>query len=807
MTRFVQDLRYAARTLARSPGFAATAVATLALGIGANTAIFSVVRGVLLRPLPFAKPDQIVSIQEREQDGSPSNVGYQTFLDWQARSRSFSQIAVASDWMPKLSAGPGVAAERVEGARVSDGFLRLLGVRPALGRDFLPSEDVAGANRVVLLSDGLWRRRFGADPAIAGRTIRLGDVAYLVAGVLPRNFEPVFTSDPTKPTEILAPLGYAAGLPQACRTCRHLRAIGRLRAGVHPAQAVSEMNILGTELLREHPTEYSRSDVLVRPFTDALTARAGPILWMLLAAVALILFIGCANVASLLLARADRRRKEVALRVALGASRARVAALFLVEALTLALIGGSLGFLAAAWTLQALLGMAPANLPRAGGIALDGGVLLFTLGLSLITGILFGVAPALRLSREPMEPSLRESAGASPGRRSRRFTGLLVVFDVAMAFLLLSGALLLLQSTFRLLRADPGFRSDEILTLEVDVSGARYREDPAIRAFWGSVLEHVEALPGVRSAGLVSLLPLGGSFDGYGVHAEDRPSANPELDPSADRYSVSADYLRTMGIPVLRGRGIRPEDRADAAPVVLVNSALAEKIWPGESPIGKRVAVGNPRPWRTVVGVVGGVRQMALDAPDTPQVYLPREQFVDSSMVLVVRAESPERLAGPVRAAIAAVDADQPVVRVATMRRILRDSAAPRRFAAGLLAAFAALASLLAAVGILGVLSGVVSERRREIGIRVALGASRQRIVAMISGRTLRLTLSGVAAGLLGATVLSPAIASQLYRVAPLDPLTLAAASAMIVAVALASSIAPARRAVRVDPATVLRAE
>ena len=808
MTTLLQDVRYALRGLRKSPGFTATAVATLALAIGANSAIFSVVRGVLLRPLPFVHSERLVTLQERDEDGRGSNTGYATFLDWRQRSRSLDDAAVVGDWMPKLSASRGVAAERLQGARVSQSFFRLLGVRPRLGRDFLPSEDAKGANRVVILSDGLWRRRFGADPAIAGKAVRLGDNAYLVAGVLSRDFEADFYSDPTKPAEIFSPLGYDTSLSQACRTCRHLRTIARLKAGVTREQAQSELTAISAALLREYPTEYATVGVLVTPFADQLTARSRPLLWTLFAAVGLVLLIGCANVASLLLSRAGRRRQEIAVRTALGASRGRIAALFLTEAMVLALIGGALGFLAATWTLQGLLGLAPAGLPRLGGIRLEGTVLLFTLGVSALTGLLFGLLPALRMSRAAVEPALRESARTTAGPGSRRFGGSLVVFDVAIALVLLTGALLLVKSTARLLHVDPGFRSAGVLTMEVDVTGARYGDDPAVTRYWDEVLRRVEAIPGVRSAGLVSQLPLGGNFDGFGIHAQDKPSANPDSDPSADRYSVSADYLKTMGIPVLRGRGFDRTDREGSAPAVLVNGALARRVWPGEDPLGKRIQVGgNDGPWREVVGVVGSVRHTALDAPESLQVYLPRAQMVDNFMVLVVRASDPAALAGPVRAAVVSVDPDQPVTRVATMERVLVGSASARRFSAGLLAAFAALASLLASVGIFGVISGFVGARTREIGIRLALGAGRGRIVGLISSRTLRLTLAGVAAGLVSSLLLSRPLASQLYGVAPHDPWVLAAASGLILAVALAASLAPLRRALRIDPMTTLRSE
>ena len=808
MPTLLHDLRHALRAFRKSPGFAAAATATLALAIGANTAIFSVIRGVLLSPLPFARPDGLVRIEERDQDGNASNTGYPTFLDWRERNRSLSDLTVASLWRPKLGASRGVDAERLEGLRVSDGFFRMLGIRPALGRDFLPAEDRRDANRVVLLSDGLWRRRFGADPNIADKTILLGETPYRVAGVLPPEFASVFSSDPTRPAQIFAPLGYDTTLPQACRSCRHLRALGRLKPGVSSPQALADMTAISEQLLREHPTEYSAAGAFVTPFARVLTDRVRVALWALLAAVGVVLLIGCANVASLLLARAGRRTREVAVRTALGAPRGRIVSLFLAEALLLALVGGGLGVLAAGWTLQGLLALAPPGLPRVSEIRLDGGVLAYAFAVTLATGLLFGLGPALSMSRLPAEPALREASGASSGRGKRRFGGALIVFDVALAVVLVSGALVLAKSASRLLHVAPGFRADDVLTMEIDVSGARYDDAEPLSAFWDRVLERVRAVPGVASAGLVSQLPLGGDYDGYSVHAQDKPSANPESDPGADRYSVSDDYLTTMGIPILRGRGILPADRRGAAPVVLVNTALAARIWPGESPLGKRVQIGGTDgPWREVVGVVGSVRHTALDAPESAQIYLPRAQFVDNTMVLVVRAAHPERLAAAVRTAVASLDPDQPIIRVATMERVVAAAAGTRTFSAGLLAAFAGLAALLAAVGIFGVMAALVGQRTREIATRLALGATRKQIASLVSGRTLRLSALGVAAGLTAWLAIAPLIARELFAVGPLDPASLLIASTLIVAVAVASSLVPARRAMRVDPVTALRSE
>jgi putative ABC transport system permease protein len=808
MTDLARDVRYAVRSLRRSPGFAAVAIVTLALGIGANTAIFSVVHGVLLRPLAFRQPQDLVRLEERDKEGRPNNTGYATYLDWRSRNRSFEDVVVVADWKPRLAGAAGVAPEKLEGVRVSDGFLRLLGVRPALGRDFLPSEAVRENRFVVLLSDGLWRRRFGADPAIPGKSIRLGDTPYLVAGVLPPGFESIFQSDTSRPAEILAPLGYNTTLPWACRTCRHLRALARLRAGVPLAHARAEINALSESLFREYPGDYSASGVFVTPLAKALTARTRPALLTLLGAVSLVLLIGCANVASLLMSRASRRRKEIAVRTALGASSGRIARLCLVEALVIALAGGALGWFAAGLTLRTLVGLAPGNLPRLASIQLDGGVLLFTLGVSLLTGLLFGIVPAARLARLEPEAVLRGAPGGSRGRESRRVSGMLVVFDVALAFVLLCGALLLVRSASRLLNVDPGFRAEGLLTMEVDVSGDRYEKDEAVRGFYDRVLERVTALPGVTNAGVVSQLPLGGNYDGYGVHAEDRNNANPELDPSAERYSVSDGYLSTMGIPVLRGRGISATDGSDAAPVVLVNETLARQLWGDEDPLGKRVRVGGTDgPLRTVVGVVGTVRHQALEEPATPQIYLPRAQRVDGAMVLVIRASNPASLSSAARAAIASVDPDQPVTKIATMPRVVAASTSGRRFSAGLLALFAALATLLTSVGIFGVVSASVSERTREIGIRIALGADRGAIARLISSRTLSLTALGIGLGLLGSLATGRLVESQLYQVRAHDPSALMAGAAFLVAVALAAGYGPVRRAVRTDPIDALRSE
>jgi putative ABC transport system permease protein len=812
LSSWIQDLRYAARTLARSPGFAAVAIATLALGIGANTAIFSVVHAVLFRPLGFPDPDRLVTLEERDRDGSGDNTGFPTYQDWRTRSKSFQEVAVASYWTPTLGAQGSSEAEKLEGLHVSDGFFRMLGVRPMLGRDFLAEEDRPSANRVALLGYGLWKRRFGGDPSLPGRTIRMGDRDFLVAGVLPPNFESVFSPFPGRPTEIWAPLGYDQTLPYACRTCRHLRAFGRLRAGVSLESARSELASVQASIVSEHPADYPSAGVLVEPFSKQLTGQSRAALLTLLGAVGLVLLIASANVGSLMLARATGRQREVAIRCALGADRGRVARLFLTEALLVAALGGALGLAVAGATMGSLVAVAPAGLPRLSETRLDPIVLAFAAALSIASGLVFGLAPALRFARTDPEAYLRQGSRASASRGARRFSGLLVAFDSAMVFVLLFGAGLLVRTSSRLLSVNPGFTPAGLLQLEVSVSGAEYRGDgsaAALASFYERALARIQVLPGVLSAGATSQVPLGGNFDGYGVHIEGRAEPNPELAPTADRYSVTPDYLKTMRIPILRGRGITEADRRDAPLVVLINETLAKNEFAGSDPIGQRVRIGGPDPpWRTIVGVVGDVLHTALDAPRTNQIYLPHAQFTDSDMVVVVRtAGNPIDVAPAARALIHSVDPNQAVMHVETVEQIVRTSAASRLFAASLSTAFAGLAVLLAAVGVFGVVSGFVARRSREIGIRMALGARRSQILRRVVGEAMALAAGGVALAVPVALALGRALKSQLYAVAPGDGLLLSSVAALAVLVALVASFLPARQATRISPISALRAE
>jgi len=806
MSGLLQDVRFALRGFRKSPGFAAVAIATLAIGIGANTAIFSVVDGVLLRPLRFPHPERLVSLAELDAPGNRDNVGWATYADWRRQAKSFEDIVVASYWNPTLVGGP--EAQPIEGLRVSDGFFRMIGVRPALGREFLPEEDRPGRNHVAIIGHGLFVRRFGGDPAVVGRTISLGGTPYTLVGVLPAGFESVFAISKRGETEIWAPLGYDASLAWACRTCHHLRAFGRLKPGVSAAQATAELSGIEAALARAYPTEYASPRAAVEPLANALFGPVRTPLLVMLGAVALILFLACANVASLLVARMEERRREIALRVSLGAGRGRILRQLLTESLLLSAAGGGLGLLLSGAITRLLLSGAPIDLPRISAVGTDLRVLAACAAITIATGVAFGLAPALAANRIRPASAIADVSGGTAGPRRRRFLGGLVVFDVALAIVLLCGAGLLIRSLSRLFDVDPGFDPRNLVSMNVHLSGPRFREDQAIVDFYRRALERVRAIPGVRSAAVVSQLPLGNNFDAYGIHAEDRPNANPENDPSADRFSVSPDYLATMRIPLRRGRGVTGADRAGAPAVVVVNETLARRFWGAADPIGRRVKVGGTDgPWRTVVGVVGDVRHRGLDVPQSPQVYLPEEQFsADNDMTLVVRAERGARAVGAAASrAVRELDRDQVVDGLATMEQTRATSAGQRRFAAILLNAFAGTALLLAAIGIYGVVANGVLQRSREFGVRMALGATRGAILRLVAAGSLRPVAAGLALGLAGALAATRLLAGELYGVGPRDPWTFGAVAVLTGGLALGSSLVPARRAARLDPAAVLR--
>jgi putative ABC transport system permease protein len=650
----------------------------------------------------------------------------------------------------------------------------------------------------------LWTRRYGDDSAIIGKTISINGAAYLLAGVLPASYESVIAPG----SEIWRVLGYDASLPYACRTCRHLRMFGRLKPDVTPGRAAAELSELSARLVREYPKEYPAAGAIVKPLGDAMLASSRPVLWAVLGASVLVLLIAAANVANLQLARAMRREEEFAIRSALGAGRARLTAQLLAEGIVLALIGGVVGLLVARVTLGALIGRLPPNMPRLGAIGLDHTALGVGAAITLLLGVVVGLVPAARKNR--LAGALRGGRRLTGGRHLAR--GGLVVAEVALALMLCVGAGLLARSLVRLLSVDPGFDPAHLLTLQAQSVGPKYPDSSSVYANHDRIREAVGRLPGVEWVASASQLPLGGNLDSYGINAEDKPLANPELAPYADRYVVSPDFMSAMGIAIQRGRGFTAADNSDRAPLVaIISSGLASRIWSGENPIGKRIRMGGSNaPPRTVVGVAANIHHRALDATESSQIYLPERQwiFADRLIALVVRTKGdPSSLARVVRTVVQEVDPTQPISALATMDQVIATSTAQRRLALMLFVAFAGVALVLAVAGIYGVLAGAVTERTREIGVRTALGATPAAILGMVLLHGARLAAAGLLLGLAGALSLGRFLQSLLFGVGATDPVTLATVALLLAAVALAACIVPALRAVGVDPIAALRAE
>jgi putative ABC transport system permease protein len=809
LEQLLQDIRYGLRFLRRGPGFTAVAVLTLALGIGASTAIFSAVNPILFEPLPYPNGDRVMMIWDYGPDGSPLYPTFGTYRELVERSHSFDAIAVMKPWQPTMTGSH--EPERLDGQRVSASYFRVLGVSPALGRDFDPSDDQVSGPRVAILSDGLWHRRFGADSTIVGHQIRLDANLYTVIGVMSSGFENLLSPS----AQLWTTLQYDKTLPPQGREWgHHLRMVGRLRAGVRIDQARRELN----EIARTPVMEFSRpphaslsNGLMIKSLQDDLTSGVKPALLAVLGAVLLVLLIACVNVTNLLLARGAQRRGEFAMRAALGATRARLIRQLLTESLLLAVIGGALGMMLAAFGVSALVALSPPGLPRAGVIGVDGSVFAFAFGITTLVGLLVGVIPALHASRADLHTGLQQSSRRTAGghQLTRRT---LVVVEVAVALVLLVSAGLLLRSMQRLFAVDPGFDTSHLLTMQVQTSGQRFDEETT-RRFFAQSLEAVRRVPGVSAAAFTSQLPLSGDLeDGYGVHFESSPTGNPEADNGALRYAVSPDYFETMTIPLRRGRLLNEHDVADAPPVVLISESLARSKFRDQDPIGQRLRIGpDAGPWATIVGVVGNVKQTSLVMSQTDAVYITTMQwslFVDKALWLVVRAHGDAAALAPaIRQAIWSVDKDQPIIRVATMDDLLAASAAERRFAMILFEAFGLVALVLAATGIYGVLSGSVTERTREIGVRLALGASRRNILALVFRQGLTLTVLGIALGLCGAVAASQAIITLLYGVSRLDPVAYLGVVALLAGVAVIACWVPAWRAARVDPSITLRAE
>jgi putative ABC transport system permease protein len=803
-----QDLVYGLRMLRRSPGFTASALLTLTLGIGANTAIFTVLDAVLLRPLPYPEPERLVTVGDRAADGDSTNIGWATMDDFHARSRSFDELALMRGWTPTLFVNG--EAEALRAVRVSWNYFRMMGVPPALGRDFTTEEDRPNHWRVLILSDGLWRRRFNADPSVVGRVVTMNDVEYRVVGVMPPSFEPLdamryFNAR----AELWAPIGYDRQGDSSCYSCRHLRGFGRLRRGVTAGQAAAELDTIRDRIHREHPTEIDAAPVAVVPLRRALTGGVQRPIYVLMGAVAFVLLIACANVGSLLVARSVTRRHELAVRAALGAGRRRIARQLLTESALLGAGGAALGSLFAVVAVRAFTVAAPEALPRLEHLAVDGRVLLFTAAVATITAAAFGLLPAWRGAAADARESLAAGRGRVAG--ASRTRAALVVADLALAMVLLAGAGLMMRTVAAIAAADPGFTADRVLTAQFSLVGEAYAEDAAVREFQARLLEKLRAIPGVESAALADQIPFGGNYDCRGFHAIGHMHANPEDDPCIERYGVTPAYRRLMNIPLVAGRDLRESDTAAAQPVVLISQSTARAVFGHDDPLGAQVRMGSATrgPWATIVGIVGDVHHADVTAPVTPAMYVPEEQVTDSFLVAVVKTAGTDAAAaaGPLRAAIRELDPKVPVTQVATVPSLVTGAAASQLLVTRLLAAFAAMAILLAALGLYGLVSYGVTQRTREVGLRMALGATRSDVLRLVLASGGSLVCAGVAAGLAAAFVTTRSLGSLVFGVSPLDPLTFAGAGGLLFLVALVAHGVPLRRALRIDPAGALRAE
>jgi putative ABC transport system permease protein len=809
MKTLLQDLRYAARTLWKSLGFTLVAVTALALGIGANTAIFSVVKAVLLSPLPYPQSERLVWVRESNPgaDIPDEPASAPNFNDWRTQTAGFEGLTAYSDTGLTIT-GDGVEPERVPGAVVSANFFQVLGVSPVLGRGFTPEEEVTGHNRVAVISHGLWQRRFGASPQAIGQTLVIAGNPFTVVGVAPAGFKtPALDA---KPAQLWIPIVF--NLDPTARRSDWLSVVGRLKPGSSVEQARAELSALAARLADEYPGTNAGWGVTVVALHEKVVGDVRPALWILMGVVGFLLLISCANVANLMLARAASRRQEIAVRSALGARRGRLVRQFLTESLLLSCAGGALGLLFAAWGVELLVGLSPGNIPRLDEVGLDARVLLFTFAVSLATGVVFGLLPALSASKTDLAESLKEggSRGSTAGRGARRLRSSLVVAEIAIAVVMLAGAGLMIRSFLSLLAVDPGFRPERILAIDLALPRAKYKEDAQVIAFFEQLTARAAALPGVERAAVVDSLPLGGSGSVLAFVIEGRPDLPPEKVQDAEFTWVSPDYFDLMGIRLVRGERFTGRERLGEPRVALVSETTARKYWPGEDPIGKRINIGNPEqtPWMIVVGVVSDVRRGALDKEPYPQLYAHASQFPVRGMTLVTRTSGdPRALVPALRHELAALDRDLPLYEPRTMEQVLSDSISRRRFQMLLIAAFAGVGLLLAAVGIYGVISYTVAQRTHEIGVRVALGARAPDILRLVVGQGLGLTLAGVGLGLAAAFGLTRVMTSLLFGVSAADPLTYACVSLALLAVALLACLVPARRATKVDPMVALRYE
>ena len=813
------DLRYAFRSLRQNSGFTVLTALTLALGIGATSAIFSVVRGVLLRPLAYQRPEEVMLVHTRLEGTPRGELSLPEYWDLREQARSFTRVAAYASGSLTLT-GSGTP-ERLQAGYVTADAIPLLGVSPARGRAFDAEEDLPGAPPVVLMSDGLWRRRFGADPDIVGRTLLLDDAPTTVLGVMPPGFQlPSHHAGPAM--ELWTLLQLDPAVDRSERGWHQLTVVGRLGPRVTPAAADREISGLMAGMLARYPNEYQPDFAgSVSPAAEELVGDIRPVILVLMGAVGLLLLIACANVASLFLARAEARQREMAVRAALGARTGRIVRQLLTESALLATGGGLLGLLLSVWAVRALVAAAPPTLPRLDAIEVDGWVLAFTALTTLSTSVLFGLAPALRAARPDLFRALTEGGrGGSAGASRQRLRRGLVVSQIALSLVLIISAGLLIRSFARMRAVDPGFVAEQLLTARIELSPVRYRSNEQVRAFYERLVRRAVPRPGVRSAAVVKALPMMQlELGDWSFVREGRHSLPPKPSEWSMAYwqAASPEYFETMQIPLLQGRGLEAADRLGSPGVVVINRTLASRVWPDGDAVGQRILLGGgpvDSVWRTVVGVVGDVRHRGLDAEPRPEIYLPHAQFPAGTgpalrtLRVVLRSEGdPTALTGPLRAALSELDPDIPLSDVRTMEEALGDRAAQRRLTMLLVGSFALLALTLGAVGVYGVMAHLVMQRHREIGIRIALGALPREILGLVLSQGLWLTGAGIALGLLGAMASTRLLAGLLFGVEPTDLATFLATATTLATVAIAAAFLPALRATRTDPITALRSE